>query len=99
MSDIADIVPIREAAPVLHGVLKVVWRDGYAAVVDLRPVIAAQELLAFLREDHAKFDSVRVEEYGHYISWIDADGEEVELGSDALRRRAERQAEILRLAS
>jgi hypothetical protein len=33
------------------------------------------------------------------IVWLDDEGEEVDFGSDSLRRRAERQAEILRLAS
>jgi hypothetical protein len=42
---------------------------------------------------------VKLAEYGHAITWLDNDGDEIDFGSDQLRRRAERQAEILRLAS
>ncbi len=31
---------IRSAEPVIHGVLKIIWDDGYEGVVDLRPTIA-----------------------------------------------------------
>ena len=31
--------------PVLYGVLKITWSDGYEAVVDLLPIIAEGELL------------------------------------------------------
>jgi hypothetical protein len=85
--------------PVLYGVLKIVWRDGHAALVDLRPVISDGAIFAFLRDDPANFAKVRIDEHGHRIVWIDGDGDEIDFGSDGLRKRAERQSEILRLAS
>jgi hypothetical protein len=84
---------------VLFGVVKTVWLDGFEAIVDLRPVIAQGELFAFLREAPERFGAVALDEFGHSMRWIDAEGDEVDFGSDALRRRAQRQAEILRLAS
>jgi hypothetical protein len=90
---------MRSIEPVLFGVVKIVWLDGFEAIVDLRPVIAEGELFAFLREGPERFGAVALDEFGHSIRWIDAEGDEVDFGSDALRRRAQRQAEILRLAS
>jgi hypothetical protein len=95
----SEIVRMRSIEPVLFGVVKIVWLDGFEAIVDLRPVIAEGELFAFLREAPERFGAVALDEFGHSIRWIDAEGDEVDFGSDALRRRAQRQAEILRLAS
>ena len=90
---------IQSAQPVMFGVLKLVWRDGFVGVVDLRSVLATGEMFAFLRAEPARFNSVQTEEHGHKIFWLDDDRDETDFGSDALRLRAERQAEILRLAS
>lgn len=95
----SEIVRMASAEPVIFGVLKIRWLDGFAGVVDLRPVLAEGEMFAFLRADHDRFDSVRLEAYGHKIYWLDDEGDEIDFGSYSLRRRAERQAEILRLAS
>ena len=95
----AEIVQIESVAPVIFGVLKIVWKDGFAGVVDLRPVFAAGEAFAFLRTQPARFDSVRASEQGRKIFWLDDDGDEIDFGSDSLRKRAERQAEVLRHAS
>jgi hypothetical protein len=95
----SEIVRMRSIEPVLFGVVKIVWLDGFEAIVDLRPVIAEGELFAFLREAPERFGALALDEFGHSIRWIDAEGDEVDFGSDALRRRAQRQAEILRLAS
>jgi hypothetical protein len=95
----SEIVRMRSVEPVLYGVVKIVWQDGYAGVVDLRPVIAVGDMFAFLRDAPERFQTVALDEFGHSIRWIDDAGDEVDFGSDALRRRAERQAEILRLAS
>ncbi len=95
----SEIVRMRSVEPVLFGVVKIVWLDGFEAIVDLRPVIAVGELFSFLREAPERFGAVTLDEFGHSIGWIDDEGDEVDFGSDALRRRAERQAEILRLAS
>jgi hypothetical protein len=42
---------------------------------------------------------VKLADFGHAITWIDSHDDEIDFGSDQLRRRAERQAEILRIAS
>ncbi len=95
----SEIVRMRSVEPVLYGVVEIVWLDGFEAIVDLRPVIAVGDLFAFLRDAPERFGAVTLDEFGHAIRWIDDEGDEVDFGSDALRRRAVRQAEILRLAS
>lgn len=95
----SEIIRMRSVESVLFGVVKIVWLDGFEAIVDLRPVIAVGDIFAFLRDAPDRFGSVALDEYGHSIRWIDDAGYEVDFGSDSLRRRAERQAEILRLAS
>jgi hypothetical protein len=62
-------------------------------VVDLRPVIAIGGLLSHL-QDCDTFRRVAVGEHGHAVLWMTDEGEEIDLGSDALRQRAERQAEL-----
>jgi Protein of unknown function (DUF2442) len=87
---------IKSAEPVIHGVLKIVFLDGYEGVVDLRPLIAKGKVFKWLQDpDH--FAAVRVEEYGHAISWTDSNGYEIDLSADSLRRDCERQAEIHKL--
>jgi hypothetical protein len=95
---VSEIIRIKSVEPVLFGVVKIVWLDGYEAIVDLRLVIAA-ESFGFLRSSPGRFGAVKLAEFGHSIYWLDDEGDEIDLGSDSLRRRAIRQAEILRLAS
>ncbi len=95
----SEIIRMKSVEPVLHDVVKIVWLDGYEAIVDLGPVIAEGDIFAFLRGSFERFDEVKLAEFGHAIYLLDDDGGEIDLGSDQLRRRAERQAEILRLAS
>ncbi len=95
----SEIIRMKSVEPILHGVVKIVWLDGYEAVVDLRPVIDEGDIFAFLRGSPERFNTVKLDEFGHAIYWLDNDGDEVDFGSGQLRRRAERQAEILRLAS
>jgi hypothetical protein len=95
----SEIIRMKSVEPVLHGVVKVVWLDGYEAIVDLRPVIAEGDIFKPLRGSPERFNSVKLAEFGHAITWLDNDRDEIDFGSDQLRRRAERQAEILRLAS
>ncbi len=87
---------IKSAEPVIHGVLKLVFLDGYEGVVDLRPLIAQGKIFKWL-QDPKNFGAVQVDEYGHSISWMDATGDEIDLGADSLRRDCERQAEIHKL--
>jgi len=96
---LSEIIRMRSVEPVLFGVVKIAWLDGFEAIVDLRPVIGDGDLFAFLRDEPRRFGAVTLDEFGHSIRWIDDEGDEVDFGSDALRHRAERQAEILRLAS
>ncbi len=84
------------AEPVIFGVLKLVFTDGYEGVVDLRPVIAQGRMFKWLQEPR-NFVTIQREEYGHHVFWIDDEGNEIDLGADGLRRDAERQAEIHKL--
>jgi len=93
----SDISCIKMAEPVIHGVLKIVWDDGYEGVVDLRPVIARGNIFTHL-QNAENFRRVVLGEYGHYLYWLNEHGEEIDLGSDSLRRRAESQAEMHQLA-
>jgi len=84
------------AEPVIHGVLKLVFTEGYEGIVDLRPIIAKGGIFAWLQKPK-NFQKAQLEEYGHQVYWINNKGEEIDLGADSLRRDAEKQAEIHRL--
>ena len=94
-----DIVAMHSAEPVIFGVVKIVWKDGFAGVVDLRPLLAKGEMFEFLRARPDRFDDVKLEEHGYKIFWLDDQGDEIDFGSESLRQRAERQAGLLHLAS
>ncbi|TAI65030.1 DUF2442 domain-containing protein [Bradyrhizobium sp. Leo170] len=94
-----DIVAMQSAEPVIFGVVKVVWKDGFAGVVDLRPLLSKGEMFEFLRANPARFGDLKLEEHGYKIFWVDDEGDEIDFGSDSLRQRAERQANLLHLAS
>jgi hypothetical protein len=51
------------AEPVIHGVLKVVFTDGYEGVVDIRPIIARGRIFTWLQKPK-NFKKVQLEEYG-----------------------------------
>jgi hypothetical protein len=87
---------IAAAEPVIHGVLKLVFSDGYEGVVDLRPMITQGRVFKWLQKPK-NFLKVRLEEYGHHVYWIDDKGREIDLGADGLRRDAEKQAELHKL--
>jgi hypothetical protein len=84
---------IATAEPVIDGVLKLVFTDGYQGVVDLRPIIARGRVFKWLQKPK-NFSKVQLEEYGHHVYWIDAEGREIDLGAGGLRRDAEKQAEL-----
>jgi hypothetical protein len=87
---------IVEAQPVIHGVLRVKFDDGYEGVVDLKPLIAKGKVFARLSApDH--FAAVRIDEFGHSVSWLDGEGYPIDLSADSLRSDAERRAEIHKL--
>jgi hypothetical protein len=91
-----ELPRIKTAEPIIHGVLKLVFQDGYEGIVDLRPLLSKGGMLAFL-QDPARFSQVKVDEFGHSVGWIDDDGDEIDLSADGLRRDCERQAEIHKL--
>jgi hypothetical protein len=84
---------IVSAEPVIHGVLKIVWNDGYEGVVDLRPTIDRGRIFTYLRKPN-NFKKVKVDEYGHSIGWINERGEEIDFGADSLRAKSENQAKL-----
>jgi hypothetical protein len=79
------------AEPVIHGVLKIVWNDGYEGIVDLRPTIARGKIFTHLQKPR-NFSRVLVSEFGHSVEWMDEDGDQIDFGADALRSKAESQA-------
>ena len=95
----ADIVRMALAEPVLYGVLKIQWADGYAGIVDLRGIFEEGDMFAFMRRTPERFSTVILEDHGHKLFWLDDDGDEIDFGAQSLRDRAERQAEILLVAS
>ena len=84
--------------PVIHGVLKIVWTDKYEGVVDLRPTIDRGKAFAYLKNPK-NFKKVRMDEYGHSISWVDEEGQEIDFGADSLRAKAENQAKLHKLVA
>ena len=94
-----DIIAMQSAEPVIFGVVKIVWKDGFAGVVDLRPLLDKGEMFAFLRARPSRFDDLKLEEHGQKLCWIDDEGDEIDFGTESLRHRAERQASLLHLAS
>ncbi len=89
---------IAAAEPVIDGVLKLVFADGYQGVVDLRPNIAQGRIFKWLQKPK-NFLKVQLEDYGHHVFWIDDKGREIDLGADGLRREAEKQAELHKLVA
>jgi hypothetical protein len=52
------------AESVIHGVLKIQWDDGYAGIVDLRPVIARGRIFTYMQEPE---NFQKLGEYGHGV--------------------------------
>ena len=85
------------AEPIIHGVLKVAFDDGFEGVVDLRPLLAKGKVFAWLKRPLISAE-LRIDEYGHSAvvdRWIRHTSSI--LSADSLRRDAERQAEAHRL--
>jgi hypothetical protein len=89
---------IVSAEPVIHGVLKIVWTDGYEGVVDMRPTIARGKIFTYLQKPR-NFQKVKVSEYGHSIEWKNEKGDEIDFGADSLRAKAESQAKLHQVVS
>jgi hypothetical protein len=86
------------AEAVIHGVLKIVWNDGYEGIVDLRPTIARGRIFTYLQKPE-NFAKVGVSEYGHSVEWINDDGDAIDFSADTLRTKAENQARLNEVAS
>src|SRR5580658_11239055 len=84
---------ILSAQPVIHGVLKIIFTDGYEGVVDLRPTIARGRIFTYL-QNPKNFAKVRVSGYGHSIEWLNERDKEIDFGADTLRAKAENQARL-----
>jgi hypothetical protein len=89
-----ELPRILSAEPVVHGVLKLTWHDGYEGIVDLRGTITRGKIFGPLN-DPEYFKTVRVSEYGHSIYWGEPDNEDADFGANRLREIAEQQAELL----
>jgi Protein of unknown function (DUF2442) len=89
---------LESAEAVIHGVLKVRFKDGYEGVVDLRPLIDRQNIFSYL-ERAENFPQFVISEYGHSIGWVGNDGEEIDLSADNLRQKAESQAQLHKLVA
>jgi hypothetical protein len=87
---------IATAEPVICGVLKLVFTDGYEGVVDLRPLISQGRVFGWLQRPK-NFLKVELGDYGHHVFWIDDKGREIDPGADGLRRDVEKQAELHKL--
>jgi hypothetical protein len=89
---------IASAEPVMLGVLKIVWDDGYTGLVDLRPILARGKVFTHL-QNPKNFQKVQVSEFGHSVEWFDEKGEQIDFASGTLREKAEKQAALIALAS
>jgi hypothetical protein len=90
----SDVLHITAVEPVVQGVLKLAWDDGYEGIVDLRGIIADGEIFEHIR-DPENFKEVRLESYGHSVYWGEEGDEIVDFGCDRLRELAEQQAALL----
>ena len=94
MSEIPRIVA---AEIIMQGVLKIGWNDQFEGAVDLRPVIARGGMFDHLKSP-THFHNFEIGEHGHALIWRNSAGGEIDFGSGWLRKRAETQAELHRLA-
>jgi hypothetical protein len=85
-----------EAEAVILGVIKLVFDDGYEAILDLRPQIEKEigKSLAGWKD----FATAQVKESGGHIFWTDITGYPIELPADRLRHAAEKQEKLRREA-
>ena len=84
---------IASVEPVMFGVLRVVFDDGYEGILDLRSAMGRgiwQNVRT--RQD---FFEVELEQFGSHLSWPKGDGA-TELPADGVRLTCERQETLLR---
>lgn len=97
-ADFTNVPRLQSVEPVVDGVLKISWRDGFEGIVDLRPMIGRNAHFKALA-DAALFRDVKMDEHGHSVFWGETDSEVVDFGSDQARRWCLEQAAILQQAS
>jgi hypothetical protein len=79
--------------PVMFGVLRVVFDDGYEGVLDLRSVMG-QAIWQNIRTKEDFFE-VELDQIGGHLSWPKGGGA-TELPADGVRATCERQESLLR---
>jgi hypothetical protein len=87
---------IVSAETVIHGVLKLVFAHGYEDIVDLRPAMARDDALTWVRKPE-HFQRLRLEQRGQRIFWIDDSGQKLDFDAGFLRQLAEKQTALRRL--
>ena len=80
--------------PLMFGVIRLLFDDGYEAVLDLRPLMQRRIWKDISTKDD--FFAVEIAEHGDHISWP-AGGGLAELPADGLRRECERQQKMISL--
>lgn len=96
-ANLPDVPRLQSVEPVVDGVLKISWRDGFEGIVDLRPLISRNPHFQALA-DATLFRDVKMDEHGHSVFWGEADSELVDFGSDQARRWCIEQAATLQQA-
>ena len=71
--------------------VEVIWSTGRIDKIDVSAALKAHVALAPARRK-ARFAKVAPGEWGHSLSWGGAEGEELEIGADAVWRMAREQA-------
>ncbi|QHO72887.1 hypothetical protein ACH79_09840 [Bradyrhizobium sp. CCBAU 051011] len=84
---------ITSVEPVMFGVLRVVFDDGYEGVLDLRSVMG-RGIWQNIRTKEDFFE-VELEQFGGHVSWPKGRGA-TELPADGVRVTCERQETLLR---
>ena len=73
--------------------VEVIWSTGRIDKIDVGAALKAHAALAPARRK-ARFATVAPGEWGHSLSWGGAEGEELEIGADAVWRMAHEQAAL-----
>lgn len=84
---------IATVEPVMFGVLRVVFDDGYEGILDLRSVMG-RRIWQNIRTKEDFFE-VELEQFGSHLSWPKGCGA-TELPADGVRLTCERQEALLR---
>jgi Protein of unknown function (DUF2442) len=89
---------IRSADYVMHGVVKLVFDDGFEGLVDFRGFMALGHAYAPMN-DRAYFKTFSVGDGNFSLGWGPADDPDIDFGADRLHELAHTQADLLAKAS